>query len=102
VYKLVVGAPEEVNLTLGKTPFDAGLSLRKTCPDGPGGTGGAEVQCQSGHPISQMLEAGTYWVVVSGSPGRRGGSYVLTYGGGPVPEDEEQSSRRRMNQMMVP
>jgi hypothetical protein len=102
VYKLVLGAPEEVNLALGKTTFDAGLSLRKTCPDGPGGTGATEIQCQSGHPIAQTLEAGTYWVVVSGSPGRRGGSYVLSYGGGPMTEDEEQSSRRRMMMNQIP
>jgi hypothetical protein len=80
VYKLVLASHATVELSLEKTGFAAGLALRKACADAAGGAGAAEIECASGHPIAQTLEAGTYWVVVSGPSTGHRGSYVLKYG----------------------
>ena len=81
VYKFSLASRATVELSLDATTgFVGGLALRKACVDVAGGASPAEIECESGREraIAQTLEAGTYWVVVSG-PSTGHGSYVLKY-----------------------
>ena len=79
VYKLVLPSPATVEITPGPG-FDGAIALRKTCPDGLGGSPASEIDCESeGRPIGQTLEAGTYWLVVNGATSGHGGAFTLRY-----------------------
>jgi hypothetical protein len=85
VYKITLASHATVHLAVTAATFDASLTLRKSCVDGPGGASAAELECagesDGAHhtSIDRDLESGTYYVVVDGQSATDQGPYTLEY-----------------------
>lgn len=79
VFRFSLPSAATVRVSLQAASFDAALSLRKACGDGPG----AELECRDDSDVSRhttlqrRLEAGTYWVVVDGQSPNDQGTFTL-------------------------
>jgi hypothetical protein len=86
-YRITVAARTHVRLALSTPGFDGVIAIRKAClePEGTNYARAVEVGCnndsQDSHHslVESWLEAGTYYVVVSGHQTGNEGSYSLEY-----------------------
>jgi hypothetical protein len=79
VFRMDVRSRSRVRLVLTAPTFEAALALRRSCTDGVGVGGTAQLACEGNAgrshrvTVDRELEAGTYWVVVDGqSPADEG------------------------------
>ena len=83
VYRLDVRTRARVHLALTAPTFDATLALRRTCGDGVGAAGTAQLACEVGGSrsrptiIDRLLDPGSYWVVVDGQGAGDEGAFRL-------------------------
>jgi hypothetical protein len=83
VFKIVLAQRARVRLSLTTATWDGVLALRRSCLDG--GARSSEVACnndaQDGHhsKIEQLVDAGTYYVLVDGHRAGNEGSFSLEY-----------------------
>jgi hypothetical protein len=90
VFRMDVTSRSRVRLVLTAPTFDASLALRRSCVDGVGVGGGAQLACETSSSrahratLDRELEAGTYWVVVDGQSPTDEGPFRLEVGITPV------------------
>jgi hypothetical protein len=85
MYKLVLAQKARVRLLLTTPTWDGVLALRKSCVDAGMTARVSEVACNNDHEdahhskIEQVLEAGTYYVLVDGHAAGNEGAFTLEY-----------------------
>ena len=85
IYALTLAARAHVRITLETPSWDGVLALRRGCVDGGSSSRAAEIQCNNDSEdahharIDQILEAGTYYVLVDGHQTGNEGAFTLGY-----------------------
>jgi hypothetical protein len=85
VFRVQLAARGRVKLELTAAGFDALLSLRKSCGDASGVSGGVQLACSAevdrarATTLVTTLDAGSYWVVVDGQSPNDQGAFTLRY-----------------------
>ncbi len=86
IYAITVPRRSHVHVAVvAASGFDAAVAIRKNCVDAAGGAKAAEVACESEADvgrrsvIDQVLEAGSYWIVVDGQTPTDQGAFTLEY-----------------------
>ena len=85
MYKLVLGARTHVRLSLETLTWDGVLVLRRACMDAGSASRSGEIQCNNDSDdahharIDQILEPGTYYVLVDGHQAGNEGPFTLDY-----------------------